>query len=125
MGNASFNAPLYRVPGLFAAADLTLLQFRYVSISAPEQVNVSGAAESAIGVLQNKPNTDQAAEVVSAGVSNVVASASITAGADLATAANGKVAAATAGQNVVGKAIQAASNDNDIIAALIFHAPSP
>lgn len=125
MGNTSFSAPLYRVPGLSASADLTTFQFRLVVISASEQVNVAGAASSPIGVLQNKPNTDQAAEVVAAGVSNVIASASITAGDDLAAAANGKVATATSGQNVVGKAIQAASNDNDIIAALIFFAPSP
>ena len=105
--------------------DLTLLQHRFVIVSASEQVNVAGVAASAIGVLQNKPNTGQAAEVVAAGVSNVIASAAITAGTDLATAANGKVAAATAGQNVVGKAIQAASNDDDIISALIFFAPSP
>ncbi len=124
MGNTSFDAPLYRIPGLTASADLTLLQHRFVIVSASEQVNVAGVAASAIGVLQNKPNTGQAAEVVAAGVSNVIASAAITAGTDLATAANGKVAAATAGQNVVGKAIQAASNDDDIISALIFFATS-
>lgn len=121
----SYDAPLYRVPGLTASADLTLLQFRFVIVSAAEQVNVAGVAASAIGVLQNKPNINQAAEVVSAGVSNVVASAAITAGDDLATAASGKVATATAGQHVVGKAIQAAGADDDIIAALIIQAPSP
>lgn len=117
---------LNKIPALEAGADLSALQFRFVIVSAANVVTVAGVAASAIGVLQNKPLITNAAIVAGPGsVSKVVASAAITAGADLATAANGKVATATAGQNVVGKAIEAAGADNDVISALVFLAPSP
>ena len=117
---------LNKIPALSASADLSTFQFRFVSMSGDKTVNVSGAAESAVGVLQNKPLSTNAAIVAGPGsVTKAVASAAIVAGADVATATDGKVATATAGQNVVGKAIEPAGADNDVISVLVFLAPSP
>lgn len=117
---------LSSIPTLTASADLSALQFRFVDISGDNTVNVSGAAASAIGILQNDPLSGDAADVAGPGsLSKATASASITAGADLATATGGKVATATAGQNVVAKAVTGAGADNEIFTVLVTLAPSP
>ncbi len=114
------------IPGLTASADLSALQYRFVTMSGADTVNVSGVSESAIGVLQNKPTSGQAANVAAVGsVSKITASAAIAAGVNIATAANGKAVTAGAGVDVVGQAIEAAGADNDIISMLVILAPSP
>ncbi len=114
------------IPGLTASADLSALQYRFVTMSGADTVNVSGASESAIGVLQNKPISGLAANVAGLGsVSKITASAAIAAGVNIATAANGKAVTAGAGVDVVGQAIEAAGADNDVISMLVTLAPSP
>ena len=95
-----------------ASADLSASQYRFVTVDANGQVAAAGAdAALAIGVLQNKPDAaGRAATVAISGVSKVaVGTGGVTAGAEVTTDASGNVVAATAGQNVVGIALETAS----------------
>lgn len=89
---------------LVAGADLRTKQFYFVTLdSAGKVILVAGAGGKAIGVLQNKPNTDEPAEICPIGVTKVVCSASIAAGASIMSAASGKaVTAGTAGSTILG-----------------------
>jgi hypothetical protein len=59
---------------LLAAADLSSYQYCMVKLTADNTVNVCGAGELAIGVLQNKPTASgQAARVRVFGVSRILA----------------------------------------------------
>lgn len=59
---------------LKAAGDLSLYQYHFVKMSADNTVDVAGAGETAIGILQNKPSVaGQAARVRVLGASRIVA----------------------------------------------------
>lgn len=109
-----------------ANADLSTSQYRFVKLNSSGNIVAATAAGAADGVLQNKPNAAGVAGAVAiAGVSQVEASAAITAGDDVAVATGGKAATATSGDIVVGRAMQSASGDGSIIAVLIVRAPEP
>lgn len=78
---------------VLAGADLTAKQFFYVKLNSSGKVVVCGAGESAIGVLQNTPNSDEVAIVRTFGPTRVIASGSITNGAQIASDGSGKAKA--------------------------------
>lgn len=92
---------------MVAAADLSTHQFKFVTLGA-SGVTLTGAGAAADGVVINNPTTGGAATVVVFGRVPVVASGTITAGANVASGANGTVAAATTGNVILGKATEAA-----------------
>lgn len=63
------------LPGLTAGANLTTHQYKWVkAASTAGQVLVANATtDNALGILQNDPNTGEAAYVVSLGVSKMIA----------------------------------------------------
>lgn len=104
-----------------AGADLRLFQYRAVRVSAEGFVNVASAitgTNTFLGVLQNAPNMNEAAEVTVAGVTKMVANGSITAGGLVTHSASGYVTAATSGTPVIGRAL-ATSAANDVIPVLV------
>jgi len=103
-----------------AAADLSAAQFKLVTVNSSGNAAVAGATSLVVGVLQNKPDAaGKAATVAYAGVSKVVAGGSITAGARVTADANGAaVAAASAGDAVLGVALAGAAS-GDLIPVLI------
>jgi hypothetical protein len=102
-----------------AAADLSAAsnQFRAVRVTAAFAVNLTNAAgQATIGILQNKPASGQPADIVMVGVSKAVAGAAITVGSEVMAGADGRIiTAATAGSNVIGVALEAAANANEVI----------
>jgi len=102
-----------------AGADLRLKQFRIVYISADNTVTFAAAATqlAIIGVLQNKPNINEAAEVVVHGESKLVLAGTISFGeyatADSAGEGVKLTPAATTPNCAVGKMLQDGV-DNDI-----------
>ena len=99
-----------------AAGDYRALQFRFVELNASglmAQVTTLGAR--AAGVLQNKPNLNEAAEVMLTGVSKVVAGAAVAVGANLTSDAAGRAVTAGAGQAILGKAELAAGAAGEVI----------
>jgi len=99
-----------------AGADLSALQYTFVKLNSSGQVVACAAVtDTPLGILQNKPTSGQTAEVGVHGVSKLVASAAVTPGALIGTAASGKgVTTSATGQFNVGQALTAASGANSI-----------
>jgi hypothetical protein len=105
--------------GVKAGADLTGQQYNAVKLDAAGDVVVAGAGELAIGVLQNAPNTGEAASVVALGGALAVAGGSIDEGAFLKVDAAGDLVATTTDKDFyVARAIKAAA-DNDIFEVFV------
>ncbi len=106
-----------------AGADLSALQYTFVKLDANGNVIGCGVTgEDSIGVLQNKPKLGAPAVVGYAGVSKIVASAALAAGARVATDATGKAKAAVPlvqasgnGSYSMGKLLDAASGAGSIV----------
>jgi hypothetical protein len=108
-----------------AAADLTTHQYKFVELdSAGKVVLCNAAADLPIGVLQNKPNTGEAATVRVSGISKVSADAALaTIGTLIGTSADGQADAKIVGTDVteyvVGRTLTTAANAGEIVSALI------
>ena len=100
-----------------AAADLSAKQYFIMRVTAADSVNVTTAAtQVAIGVLQNKPGSGEAATLSREGdVTKLVAGAAIAAGASVTSGAAGKGATGATGNQCVGIALTAASADGEVI----------
>ncbi|RJQ04428.1 MAG: hypothetical protein C4551_10770 [Bacillota bacterium] len=103
---------------LIAGADLSASQYLAVKINASGQAILAGAGENAVGILQNKPASGQAAEVMALGISKVVYGATVTAGQNLAADAAGKLVPASGDNAVIGVALEGGSAD-EIRSALL------
>jgi hypothetical protein len=103
-----------------ASADLSAQQYRCITVDSNGRAAVANATALVVGVLQNEPSaTGQAATVAFAGMSKARAGGTITAGARVTADASGNViAATTAGDAVLGVALDGAAN-NDIVRILI------
>ena len=106
---------------LTAGADLSASQYLFVEVSAADTVTVADTAgEAVVGVLTNAPASGETASVALSGVCKLTAGAAVSAGAKVATDADGKAVAATAGAVIHGIALEAAGADGDIIAVALF-----
>lgn len=110
-----------------ANADLTGKQYhivRFAGANLVDQASHAAAAFSvgAVGVLQNKPNSDEAAEVAYFGESKVTAGAAVTAGRMITTNSSGRAINASSGEIIVGRALDAAGADGEFFRALLFPA---
>jgi hypothetical protein len=86
----AYELPLFKLAGLRAAADLSACQYHFVTITDEGVVNVCDAiTDVPIGVLQNKPDEGEAAEVVAIGVTKLVTEENLSAGQLVSTNANG------------------------------------
>lgn len=107
-----------------AAADLSTYQYRGVLIAAGSVNIATGTASAIIGVLQNKPSAaGAAARVAIGGVTKMIASASITAGAWVAVNGEGMGVTAGTGDNAtqaVGRALETASGSLSVFELLIM-----
>jgi uncharacterized membrane protein YphA (DoxX/SURF4 family) len=106
-----------------AGEDMDTKQYYIVQQSATGDIEVGeGATDLLVGVLQNKPKSGEAALYRFAGTSKVVASAAIAIGAYVTTTALGKaVTTTTAGDVVIGRALEAAAADGDVIEIQLTH----
>jgi hypothetical protein len=126
-----------KVPGLvvsfIAGADLRDYQYAPVSLDANGRVVLASANSRCIGILQNKPNSGQAASVMLYGITKAIASGAITVGSPVIAAANGRVSAAgnfhnhgasssnqpTGQQRIIGFALTAATAAGQVIEVLL------
>jgi hypothetical protein len=104
-----------------AAADLSAKQFYAVKLTGSRQVNLVAASTDTIyGILQNKPKSGDAAEVVFAGICKAQASnASITAGDLLMVNSSGQVLTRTSGNTIVGQCIETGAA-NQIVTMIVW-----
>lgn len=105
-----------------AGESLAAAQYKLVelSTSADNTVEiVDGVNDMPIGIVTNKPGNGEAATIVHAGVTKAIAGAAITRGALLKPTSAGKVITATQSATddyaVVGRALQSAGADGEII----------
>ncbi len=110
-----------------AGADLRNARWRFVALGTADGTVVqAGANARVLGVLTNKPNTNEAAAVAVAGIVKVVAGGAITRGQLVRSDANGAAVPATAPgaswsgatENVAGIALENAST-NQLVEILL------
>ena len=119
-----------------AGSDLSAKQYYFVKADTDGKAALAGADDQALGILQNDPTAGQAATIAVGGVSKVVASAAINAGARVSATAAGKAVTTTAstvsdgtatgvaGTPVCGIALTPATDDGDVISILVVQAGS-
>lgn len=134
----SFGNVNHHTVSLPAGADLTTKQFLAIKVNSSGQAVVAGAGEFAAGILQNKPNSGQAATVAYGGISKAIAGGNVTAGMTVAADATGKVVdaaeaviasldgnvatnVAVTSSNVIGVAL-ASGVSGDVIPVLVMNA---
>jgi predicted RecA/RadA family phage recombinase len=101
-----------------AGVDLSAAQYKIVSIGSTGGVALGGTI---VGVLQNKPESGQAAQVRHHGISRVVVDGSgtpIAIGSPIMSS-SGTGVVATAGNYAIGTALQASTTNGDTIAVLM------
>ncbi len=114
-----------KLVGESAAADLSSSQFHTVKLTS-SGVNLAGDGEQGVGVLQNKPESGQAAEVITHGSTKAVIGAAVTVGASLASNASGRLIPATTGEARLALAQEAGSADGEIVTVLMMpHGDAP
>lgn len=125
MGKRSFEVPGKTITGLFAASDLSALQYTWVRLTEFNQVDAFSAdTQQPIGVLQNAPTAGQPAQVMVDGVSLVKAGGAIdvSANANVGPSAGGAAVARVIGTDVTkyraGMALSDAAS-GDIIPVLL------
>lgn len=88
-----------------AAADLSASQFRVARITAANAVNVAGAVNDIIGIIQDKPLLGQACAVRTDGVSKAAYGATVAAGAAVTCDGTGRIITAATGRQILGYAV--------------------
>jgi len=114
----SFEIPGFKFTRI-AAADLRTHQYKFVNIDATGKAALAGAGTRAVGVQQGKANTNEAVEICHDGISKVVAGAAVTAGDEVMSNATGQAITATATNQRLGVALEAASGAGILIAVLL------
>lgn len=113
------------IPAFRAVTDLTNYQYRVVR-GVSGGVNVASndvsmaAAERPLGILQNNPNSGQAATIAYLGQSKARAGGVVSQFDNITTNGSGKVVAAGSGDVVFGYALEAAGAEDDIISVQLF-----
>ena len=111
------SVPLFS-PAIYKAEnDLSAKQFYFVERgTAAGEVDVcDGAGDRVVGVLVNKPEAGEAAEVMVYGVAKVTAGGTITRGATVGTDANGKAVAKTADADLVAGIAETAAASGELV----------
>lgn len=100
-----------------AGEAMTTKQYYIVQLAADGDIEVAeGATDLIVGVLQNKPAAGEAALYRFLGTSKVVSDGTPTLGSWVTTDSNGKATPTTTdGDIVIGRALEAAASDGDII----------
>jgi Uncharacterized conserved protein (DUF2190) len=109
---------------LNAGSGMSGSQYKCVLISTSGNVNLATSGGQVTGILYNKPSSGDPCIVVIAGVAKAMAGAAITNGAEVCADSGGLVIAAAntsgaGGQQIVGRALTAATAANAIIPVLI------
>jgi len=107
---------------LEAAADLSPFQYCGVRLSAANKMNVASdiGATSFIGVLQSKPKSGEFGTVAFLGKTKMVAGGALaTVGVPITINSSGRAAAVASGGVTIGRLLEAAAADGDIVSVLL------
>ena len=112
------GGPWFGPSGFIATADYRTKQYYVVkhASTAGEAKLASGTDDELLGILQNEPNTDEAALVACLGIAKAAAETGVTAGCALTASSTGRVKKTTTDKHkVIGYALEASSSAGDII----------
>ena len=106
-----------------AAADLRNCKGHVMRLTGERTCNIASHSAAAtanfpIGILDNQPASNQAASVCYVGETKAVAGGAITVNVWCTNNASGRITAAASGDNVICRALTAASADGDMIDVL-------
>jgi len=91
---------------LEAGSDLSAHQFKFLTVAADGQCDLSGDGDASVGVLQNKPAAaGRAALVAIGGIVKVECGAVVTRGGNVASGASGTAINAALADNILGTAL--------------------
>jgi hypothetical protein len=117
----AYEGAQLNIPGLTASGDLSSHQYKFVVMSATGVALNTTAGGLVEGVLQNDPAAlGREATVTAVGTTKCKASAAIAKGARVMSTAAGLAATATATNEAVGVALEAATAANDIITVHLY-----
>tara|TARA_R110000851_G_scaffold50512_3_gene120563 strand:+ start:1945 stop:2319 length:375 start_codon:yes stop_codon:yes gene_type:complete len=107
-----------------AGVDLSAKKNYLIALNSSGKAILSSVNARIDGVLQNNPVSGEVASLatVEGTIVKCVASAAITLGDNLAAVATGKVKTAASTNEIIGKALEAATADGDLISVLFKHA---
>lgn len=118
--------PQDMVPGFKTNSDYSVLgAAKYIIVqaltTAARQAIMATAATSStiLGVLQNGPAVGEAMSIACHGLSKIVAGGALSANGMITTNASGRAAAVTSGDICVGRVLEAAVSDGDVVTALL------
>lgn len=94
-----------------AGANLSENQYFAVTVDSESNAVLAGAGEVAIGILQNDPNEDEAATIMTYGLTKAVFGDTVANGAIVTPDADGKLVTSTTGDREVGIAIEGGAAD--------------
>lgn len=94
------------VVAIVAGADLRTMQYKVIDVAG----TISAANSAALGVLLNKPNTNEGASVAYAGHMKAYAGGTITKGARLKVTTSGFLVVVASGDGACGKSLSAANS---------------
>lgn len=106
-----------------AAADISGAQYHFMRYTAGDTVNISSlaTAEDYAGVLLNKPDAaNRAATVAVAGETKITAGGALTVNDLVTTNGSGRAAAATSGDFVMGRVLETAGANGDVVRMLLM-----
>lgn len=120
----AYEGAQMKLVGVAASADLRTKQYYFVKLSGAGTVTVCAATtDIPIGVLQNTPNTGQAAEVCYLGETKVNSDAALAVGDLIGTSADGQAAPYVSGtdttKRIVGQVVRASGAAAELATALI------
>jgi hypothetical protein len=123
----SFEQPGFKTT-FVAGGDLRTKQFHFVKLNnAGQVVIVAAITDVPVGILQNKPNTGEDAEIMCDGISKLVADGTIDEGNLVGTSNDGQGDAIVAGTDTtvytVGQALEAAAAGE--VFAILFNCMNP
>lgn len=106
-------------PGAIAAADLREKQYHFMRLVGTTERSVNQASldtsTELVGILVNKPNTNEHASILQLGETFLIAGAAINANVFLTTNSSGRAVTAGSGDMVGARAVIAAGGDGDKI----------
>jgi len=111
---------------LVAGADLSAIQYHFVKLDADGKAVACGANEVSIGILQNTPESGEAARVRVLGTSKLVMNEAVDEGEAITSTDTGAGEVVDLADEYAGAIdIEAATAQNDIVEVLITHMYSP
>ena len=113
----SFSAP--------AGADLSALQYTFVTVNSSGQVVGAAANSLAVGVLQNNPLSGEAANVAMNGETKIKLGATLSAGAQVEVGATAGKAAAAAGTGSYVMGIVTLGGADNEIGSMVIRTAGP